>query len=302
MKLFSKSPNKDTNSNSRQPGRLAGRAPVYSYHSVRDSRLGEQHREGSQNITTPQNGLVHKMLSVFCWSLVILIMGFELWLKPIPKTTIASLPGTVSRPQQAYSDGIRDIWGQSLLNNSKLTIQSDKLKTDIKQRFPELSGVDIELPLLGQLPNVILTPSSPALLLVTQRGVFYLDADGKTLGRTDQVTPNALGGLPTARDDSGLVPEPGKNGLPKQTIQTVSQLLRLAASANLDVDTLTLPPAPNEVDMLIRGSNYVVKFAFDQDPRQGIGALLALRDKFKSDNIQPSTYVDLRVPDKAFYK
>ena len=212
------------------------------------------------------------------------------------------MPGNIASSERAYQEGLKDILSKSIFNHSKVTIQTEKLSQTIKQRFPELASADIELPLLGQLPNVVLTPAEPVILLVTQNGVFYLGADGKTLARTDQVTANALGGLPTVRDDSGLVPEPGKNGLPKQTITTVIKLLRLSASANIDVESLSLPISPNEIDLLAKGTTSTVRFSLDQDPRQGIGALLALRDKFKSDNISPSSYLDLRVPDKAFYK
>lgn len=284
------------------PGQIAGRAPVYSYHSVRDARLNERARSNTVKQLTVAAPLWHRVLSAIGWLVFASALSFELWLSPLPKVTVVSLPGTIARSESAYQDGLKDIWSKSIFNHSKVTIQTEQLSQTIKQRFPELASADIELPLLGQLPNVVLTPAEPVILLVTQNGVFYLGADGKTLARTDQVTANALGGLPTVRDDSGLVPEPGKNGLPKQTITTVIKLLRLSASANIDVESLSLPISPNEIDLLAKGTTYTVRFALDQDPRQGIGALLALRDKFKSDNISPSSYLDLRVPDKAFYK
>lgn len=291
---------KKTEKTERHPTEQIGRTPVYSYHSLRDNRTDK--REGSILVDSTPAPLWERIIKFFSWAVIIGLLLFLLWLKPVPKATLAAAPGTISRDINIYQAGLNEIWSRSLLNRTKATIPTHTLEAAIKQRFPEVARVSIELPLIGQLPNVILVPDQPVLIVLTQKGGFYLSESGKTLARSDEVTGNALGGLPTVRDDSGLVPEPGKNGLPRQTIQTVTEILRLAASAGLDVETLVLPPAPNEVVMNIKHTPYMVKFSLDHDPRQGIGALIALRDKFKSENISPTTYVDLRIPDKAFYK
>lgn len=291
---------KKTEKTGRQPTEQVGRTPVYSYHSLRDNRPDK--REGSILVDSTPAPLWERIIKVFSWTVIVCLLLLLLWLKPAPKATLAATPGSISRDINIYQAGLNDIWSRSLLNRTKATIQTHALEAEIKQRFPEVARVSIELPLLGQLPNVIIVPDQPVLIILTQKGGFYLSESGKTLARSDEVTGNALGGLPTIRDDSGLIPEPGKSGLPRHTIQTVTELLRLAASTGLDVESMVLPVAPNEVNMNIRGTTYLVKFSLDHDPRQGIGALIALRDKFKSENITPNTYVDLRIPDKAFYK
>lgn len=300
MKSPFKTKNKQT---PRQPSANVGRAPVYSYRSLRNTRTSEPRSQVVDVPAKPKYGkifqvLIRNITLVLC----ILVLLFGLWLKPSPKVTIISLPGTIRRDEATYKAGVQHLWEKRLLNQSKLTIQADKLSREIEQMFPEIESATVELPLLGQIPNVVITPASPVLLLVTQKGAFYVAQDGKTMVRSDQVTPNELGSIPTIRDDSGLVPEPGKPALPLKEIQTVITLLDLCKAASLELDTVTLPPVSNEVDIVVKGDSYSVKLSLDQDPKQGIGALLALRDKFKTDNIKPSTYLDLRVPDKAFYK
>ncbi len=301
MKLFNKT--KTAKTAERQPVETAGRAPVYSYRSMRDSRTNEARNMNPSRPTGSGSGsLIQKIVRRITIGLTVAILLFGLWLKPAPQVTIINQPGTVHRTEAAYKAGIQSIWNKRLFNQTKLTIQADQLSLAIEQLFPEIESARVELPLLGQLPNVVITPAKPILLLVTQKGAFYVAENGKTMVRSDQVAVNQLGSLPTIRDDSGIVPEPGRPALPIQQIETVIELLKLAQAANLELETVVLPLLPNQVDMVVKGSSYSVKFSLTEDPKQGIGALLAVREKFAKENIMPSTYLDLRVPDKAFYK
>lgn len=284
----------------RRPQYGEGRAPVYAYRSMRDER-GEKPR-GTSQVIERSRGVFGLLLRRLTLLLCIMVLLFGLWLKTTPHVTIIKLDGTIQRSHDDYEAQIARLWAQDLGNHTKLTIRADRLSREIEQLFPELAAARVELPLIGQLPNVILTPGRPVLVLVTQKGAFYVDENGKTMVRSDQVEARDVGSLPTIRDDSGLVPEPGKPALPQVQMQTVVTLIRLAQAAHLELETVSLPAAPNEVDLTVKGTNYLVKFALDQDPKQGIGALLALRDKFSTDNITPGGYVDLRVPDKAFYR
>ena len=284
----------------RNPKYSAGRAPVYAYRSMRDER-GDQPRIANRALEQGRSFasmLLRRITLVLC----VMVLLFGLWLKTTPKVTIIKLDSTIHRSQSDYESQIARLWARDLGNHTKASIRADRLSRDILQLFPELADARVELPLIGQLPNVSLTPGEPAMLLVTQKGAYYVDKQGKTMVRSDQVEANNVGSLPTIRDDSGLVPEPGKPALPLSQMQTVVLLTQLCQAGGLDLDTVSLPVVPNEVDLVVKGSNYTVKLALDQDPRQGIGGLIALRNKFAADAISPTQYVDLRVPDKAYYK
>lgn len=287
----------------RQPLQNTARTPVYSYHSLRNAQSNEP-RSGTtaQLDKVSQPAKLQVLVRRFTLGLLVAVLLFGLWLRPDPQVTLLSMPGTIARQDITYHEGIERIWRQRLLNQSKLTIQTNKLSADIEQSFPEIDSAKIELPLMGRLPNVVITPGTPAVVLVTQKGGFYINGSGKTMARVDQVTGSVLDAITVVRDDSGLIPEAGKQALPRQTVLTILQLVELSATAKLTLELMVLPPTPNEIDITIKGSPYIVRLSLDQDPRQGIGALLALREKFKNDNIQPVAYVDLRVPDKAFYK
>lgn len=301
MKLFKSNEEDKT---ARQSGSNLGRAPVYSYHSVRDSRINEDraiqtersvHIKGQPSTTQ----LVIKRVTLV---LILGVLLFGLWLKPDPQVTIISQEGTIRRDEATYRAGVKQIWTKRLLNQSKLTMQADKLSKEIELLYPEIDSASIELPLLGRISNIVITPGRPILLLVTQGGAFYVAEDGRTMARSDQVQAYSLGSIPTVRDDSGIVPEAGRPALPFKQVQTVITILELCNQAKIELESVVLPPVPNEVALVVKGTKYNVKLSLSEDPRQGIGALIAIREKFAEENITPSVYVDLRVPDKAFYK
>lgn len=287
----------------RNPAQGGGRTPVYSYHSLRSAQGSEQRAGTNLEPEKPtRSAKVQLYIRRVTFVALLAVLLFGLWLRPDPEVTLLSQAGTITRPDTSYREGVERIWRQRLLNQSKLTIQTDRLSAEIEQQFPEIESAKVELPLMGRLSNVVITPGTPALILVTQKGGFYINSIGKAMARVDQVSGNSLGHVTAVRDDSGLIPEPGLQALPRQTMLTTLQIIELCNSAKLPLESVTLPQTSNQLDITVKGSPYVVKLSLEQDPRQGIGALLALRDKFKADGINPSDYVDLRVPDKAFYK
>ena len=77
---------------------------------------------------------------------------------------------------------------KSVLNRTKVTINISKLEQEIQAQFPELAKVEIELPLLGRRPTVVLTPVEPAMELISVNGVFYVDKNGKVYTEEDKVS------------------------------------------------------------------------------------------------------------------
>lgn len=287
----------------RNPAQAGGRTPVYSYHSLRNAQTNEPRAGTNLEPDKPRRSVKLQLyIRRLTFAVLVGVLLFGLWLRPDPQVTLLNQPGTITRADTSYREGVERIWRQRLLNQSKVTIQTNRLSAEIEQQFPEIESAKVELPLMGRLSNVVITPGTPALILVTQKGGFYINSSGKAMARVDQVTGNTLGSITAVRDDSGLIPEPGKQALPRQTMLIILQVIELSDSAKLPLETVTLPQTPNQLDITIKGSSYVVKLSLEQDPRQGIGALMALRDKFVSDNINPTQYIDLRVPDKAFYK
>ncbi|HSX23842.1 MAG TPA: hypothetical protein VLE74_01960 [Candidatus Saccharimonadales bacterium] len=225
------------------------------------------------------------------------------WLQPNPKIILVSTAGTVHRSPKEYQQTILALWKQSLFNQTKLTVSTGSLRRDIQQQFTELQDVQIELPLLGRRPTVILTPAVPTLQLVSGNGSFYVDGSGKVMARTTELTQNELKDVPLVRDESGQSAEAGKIVIPGPEAAFLQKLFAQLQAQNIPVLSITLPAnAANEADIRITNQQYFVKFSVDNDARQAVGTYLAAKAKLDAEHAAPSEYMDVRVPEKVFYK
>src|SRR3989344_7874806 len=289
----------------RRPAEGNNRA-VFSYYargvSTDEDNTG---RRKDQNISTIKHYRLQLGLlpSYFAYLAILFAMGYSCLLVPSPKIILVNTPDTVHRDPSVYQEAIETIWNKSILNRTKLTVSTSRIKQDINSQFGELANVQIELPLLGRRPTVILIPVKPALQLLSSNGSFYVDLGGRVMARTTDLTQNALKQLPLIRDETGVLAEPGKVVIPAAQASFLTNLHAQLLAQNIDVESITLPPrAANEADIRIVGLPYTVKFSIGSDPRQAVGTYQATKAKLDKEGVTPAEYIDLRVEEKVFYK
>jgi hypothetical protein len=216
---------------------------------------------------------------------------------------VLSQPGTIYQDGASYQKAINAVWGAQFGNQFKLSVNGHFLEKQIAAAVPDVASVQVQLPLLGRRPTVVLTPGKPALELVTVNGGFYVDQNGKVMARNSDVKQNQLKDVASVQDESGLKAEPGKTILTIQQASFIQALSRQLGAEGLKVQSMTLPAnAGNEIDVRLSGQNYYIKFGTTGDARQGVGTYLAAKNKFDSEHITPAEYVDVRIDEKVFYK
>ncbi len=281
---------------------------VFSYYSQRSGAPATNAESTGRHAEKPNPikrvGFRLGYLPSYIALVLMLVAGlYSFWLQPVPRISVVSQPGTVHRETKLYQDEIETIWRKSIFNQTKLTVRSCTIRTDILSRFPELVDVQMELPLLGRRPALTLIPAKPALQLLSPNGVFYVSSTGRVMAEVDAVTKNQLDSLPLVRDEGGLDAEVGKIVIPEQQAVFLQKLYAQLTAAKVAVQSMTLPStAANQADVRIDGQAYFVKFSVDNDPRQGVGAYLAARDKLQADGVTPTEYMDVRVEEKVFYR
>ncbi len=246
--------------------------------------------------------LVH-IPSYVAFLAVVIALAYSCMLTPDPKIILVNTPDTVHRESKVYQESIKAIWQKSLLNRTKLTVSTDGMEREIKNQFAELSNVQIELPLLGRRPSVILTPQKPTLQMVSANGSFYVDSGGKVMARIPDLVQNDLKNLPLIRDETSNSAEVGKVVLPATEAQFLNKLYYQLRAENIDVQSITLPPkAANEADVRVAGLPYYIKFSIESDPRQAVGTYLAAKTKLDKEGTTPAEYIDVRVEEKVFFR
>lgn len=218
-------------------------------------------------------------------------------------TLQSSEDSNILRADTIYQTAVNDILAKSFWNRSKLTINTSDVSQQLLDQYPELSSVNVVLPLLAHRPVVYLTASKPALIIVGSSGTYLLDASGKALLAISDVKSVPSFKLPVLTDMSGLQLSLGHRALSSSDITFIQTVIAQLAAKNVVVTALSLPIASREIDASIAGQPYYVKFNLQNgDALNQSGTFLATQARLISRNITPAQYIDVRVPGRAYYK
>jgi hypothetical protein len=225
--------------------------------------------------------------------ILLIVAGLiNLYLRPEPKIIVSS---TVYRPTNIYRTKVEPTF-KNFKNRNKLTFDEKNLVASLKQQFPEISQVQVELPILGQTPKVRIDVASPSLVL---QGLI-VDAKGRAIGSLSEF-PN-IKNLPQVIDESGIKVRTGQSVLSASEVNFILTVVALCQKAQIPIASLTLPKLPQQLDLRTTDRPYYVKFYMGGDALVQTGQFLAARKEFDISKKQPPEYLDVRVSGKIFYK
>lgn len=128
------------------------------------------------------------------------------------------------------------------------------------------------------------------------------DENGRAIADAHDVESSIKDDLPVVQDESGLPIKRGQTALPKETVSFIETVAGQLEAKRIAVQTIVLPPIANELHIRLSGQPYFVKFDVRGEGRLQAGSLIAVKEKLEADKRTPKEYIDVRVPDKAFYK
>jgi hypothetical protein len=212
--------------------------------------------------------------------------------------------GYLLHSKQEYEASVHDLLDKSILNGNKLTVNTAKFEAEMKARYPELSSVEVALPLAGHRPTVYIRISEPSFVLVGSNSQsFVIDENGVALIPTVNVPNLNELDLPVIKDESGLELEQGKTILSSSSVSFISIILAQLKASNVPVSRLVLPTAASELDAFIAGKSYYVKFNLNsKNPTQEVGSYIATAKHLQKQGANPKEYIDVRVEGRAYYR
>jgi hypothetical protein len=228
---------------------------------------------------------------------------FTMSLSSTPRVVVEQIDGVVlTRETQEYVDTTTGIWQDSWHAKTKLTLNAEDIQNQVAGVHTELSDVRVQVPLLGRRPTIVLVPSRAALKLEAQNGVFYLDNQGRALVNAS-VVGNASA-VPVVRDLSDVSVEPGKTVLPAVHVAFLLQLSEQLSAQNISGSLSLSNAVVNQVEFAPEGVGYRVKFLLDEPAtvRQAVGSYIAVKERLTGEGKAPSEYIDVRIPDKVFFR
>jgi cell division septal protein FtsQ len=195
-----------------------------------------------------------------------------------------------------YEKDVNAIVGAGILNRFKLTINPQGIAQELKKQHPEFQNVSVVVPVLTRQLYVTASLSEPVARTQLNNQLYGIDSGGFLIG-----TSGVTDALPLVVDESGFVPELGKQILPQSTMSSITTITtQLAATPNPVSRILFQSTTPYELTAYLEGKGYRVKFNMKADALQQSGALIATLKHL--GDIQPSEYIDVRVPGRVYYK
>ncbi|HUS26746.1 MAG TPA: hypothetical protein VMY99_05365 [Nevskiaceae bacterium] len=283
------------------------RGTVFSYHANRSVREGSGVREAELETLQRQKPrwrlrTARHMLIVV---LALVLLVFSLRLSPNPSIVlVGDASGRVFlRSTGVYAQAAQQLLTESVLNGNKVTVNAAHIARQLHRQFPELEAVSVSLPFIGHRPTVYIQPAQPQIILSTTSGTSYvLDNGGRALIAAGQIPHADKLQVPVVNDQSGLPVVAGRIALPSSTVAYITEVAGQLKAKNIQATTYTLPARTSELDIRVSGAPYTVKFNIQGSARQQAGAFIATKQLLDSQRKIPGQYVDVRVPDRVYYK
>lgn len=185
-------------------------------------------------------------------------------------------------------------------SHNKITFNDSKTVQKIESQLPEVTAASIELPFFSEQPKVRLLVSPPAFKLKSAGRMYIISQSGVVVA--PDTNSSRFAKLLIVDDQSGFSAAVGQRVLNSQAAGFISTIIQQSQRAKVPLSLLTLPAVPLEFDVRTKDQPYFIKFYLNGDANLEAGQFLAARQKFLSNHITPSQYLDVRISGKIFYK
>lgn len=207
------------------------------------------------------------------------------------------------RSQQEYVSTAKQLLSRSFLNRSKLTIDTESIAGDLRQKYPEIQKATVSTPVIRHKPVIDIELASPSIILETSSNRYLLDRDGRTLMDASRAqTKSVPANLPVVQDRTGVVIATGKPALTSDQVRYIYEIAGQSQSRGLMVSSMEILAGGGELDVRYEGLSYYVKFNLFEDARKSSGTFFAAKERLEQENKLPAEYIDVRVPERAYVK
>lgn len=283
--------------------RSGGPKTVQYYHApapatASGGREGRQSRQPQNHGPSPLTVHLHR-LPVY---LSILAIAASVWYCSIlgNKVTVV-LSGSPLYAKDHYEALAGEALNSSVFNHSKFTLNIRALKAQIQAKLPEVSDVSVNIPFVGRKPVVGLTLVAPKYVLtLPDKNAYVIGTNGVVLARTSNVPAASYQSLLTIQEDIPQQINDGQKILSEGDMDFLRTVVGELRAKNTVVSLLELPVGANELFVHLKDTPYIIKFAFNGDPRQQVGDFLSVRNLL--GNSPPENYIDVRVGERVYVK
>lgn len=175
-------------------------------------------------------------------------------------------------------------------------INTAGLQKSLLASQPQLASASISRHWPHQIA-IKVTERKPNLIWRTGGKDYLLSQDGIIVGEASQIRRK----LPVVEDTTNLPVKLGAQVVPGSFVNFCLDLISVLPKQGLQVKAMQIPATIGEVDV-VTNQNYLIKFDTTRTVGDEVGDLVKVLNLLKSQNKQPSQYIDLRINGSAYYK
>lgn len=227
-------------------------------------------------------------------------------------TTLSTNPVIELRKENAkyyessvYQEAAREAQRSSILNQSKFLFQEASFIQQIKDKYPEVSVVKPLIPIGGRNLTVILAVSEPFAYVSSGSDTGILNREGVLVVKNPQTVPGELINLRFTEPQSNF--SVGSRILTSSELDLLSLLvnemnsLKFQDGATGAIREVLFNVADGQVEAKLQDKPFFVKLStFTTDSDQQVGGAIATLKQLDKENTLPTSYIDVRVPGRAF--
>jgi len=308
---------KDSGERPRAPQTGRPSANVFSYYSGdrannqrasggaagRDGLETAQRERGDTSLLVKLPFLRFKYVPTIIAVTIIILSFFYLFsLNTDPRIIVLPESAPAYHTKTEYEQAAAALLASSPLNRTKLSINTTKFRKDFISQFPEAGSVNIALPVMGRRPVVTVEVMPPAAVLSNASTSYVLDTNARAVLLLSDAQSSLTDGLPKLQDESNIPLNAVKVVLDKAALAFATEIFAQFKAKKMPIQSIIVSILPNEIHVKPEGVPYYVKFDDSGNARSQAGAYFATRAYLDAKSITPAEYIDVRVPEKSYYK
>lgn len=287
---------------------------AFSYNAKKSNRVDSRRGGGegslgdvikTERTSKPGASKIKKKIILGVILVVLVIIISLIYVSGNPKIIVIQPSGFSYLPRQltVYKTAAARDLNSSIYNRNKLTLSSSNVASQLEKQFPEVQYAGVTISLLSSTPSVYLQLAKPEILYQTPNGEFALDSNGVVIDIATGFGASELSRLPLVETSAPAAINVGTQVIAGTNVSFILTVQAALAAKKISVTKYVLVPNAEQLNAYPANVNYYVKFNLNEtDALLQTGTYLATIANLKQQGITPTTYVDVRVDGRAYYK
>ncbi len=275
---------------------------VKSYYTGERKTLSSEYTSRHFSTTRKsEKSRIAPSLKVMGSSIIIVLLLMLIRLSPSPSIRIAN-PGSLLRKRESYEGKITDVIKSDIFSKTKLTFREGHIAKEVQLSLPEFQNVSVKIPFLGYRPIIYATIDTAIFRYNASGKQFILGRSGRLVSEiSDDIKASTLG-LPLLQEEVVLQKQSGDAIMSATTAQHLQRFCAILTDNNMNVVSATLLSNGSEYNVAVGSHEYKFKVSLQFDAELQAGRAVAADSYLSKNLITPTTYIDLRVDERAYYQ